>query len=65
MAGREKLTEDDDEFFLSADELRLILRALDLYGYAMHTSGSFYELAKAREVAIYILQKTPKTGLDA
>jgi hypothetical protein len=65
MAGREKLTEDDDEFLLSADELRLILRALDLYGYAMHASGSFHELAKTREVALYIFQKTPKTGLDA
>jgi hypothetical protein len=65
MAGREQLTEDNDEFLLSPDELRLILRALDLYGYAMHASGSFYELAKTKEVALYIFQKTPKTGLDA
>lgn len=65
MDKREQIIEDDDEFLLSSPELMLILRALDLYAYAMHTSGSFYELAQAQELAKYILTKAPKTELHS
>ncbi len=65
MDKREQLIEDDDEFTLSSLEMLLILRALDLYAYAMHASGSFYEFAQTQELAKYILSKTPKPELQS
>ena len=65
MDKREQIVEDDDEFLLSSVELLLILKALDLYAYAMHTSGSFYEFSQIQELAKYILTKIPKQELHS
>lgn len=66
MEGQERIVEDDDdEFLLSGEEMRLIVKALDVYGYSLIASGSMGEFRAVQELAQYIFAKTPKQDLNS
>ncbi len=65
MERPEQLVEDDDEFFLSGEEIYLILKALDVYAHAMLLGDSTAEFLKVQTLAKYILTKTPKPELNS
>ena len=65
MAEQEQLVEEDDEFLLSSEELRLILKSLDVYGYSLIASGNMLEFYAVQEVAHYIVSKIPKQDLNS
>jgi len=66
----DRLDEVDDEdveatFFITGDDMFLIMKALDVYAYALIISQSQTELMQVKEVAEKILANLPKAEFDA
>ena len=53
--------EEIAEFTLTDEELVIILKGLDLYGYSLVMSESMTELNKVKDIAIKIISQLPRT----
>jgi len=69
MDRRDEIEDDDDEveatFLITGDDMFLIMKALDVYAYALIISQSQSELMQVKEVAEKILVNLPKAEFDA
>jgi|GEM_PF-1779478 len=63
----EEISEEDVEatFFVTGDDLHLVMKALDVYAYALIVSQSQTELELVKTLAVKILQNMPKAELDS
>lgn len=63
----EEINEEDVEatFFVTGDDLHLVMKALDVYAYALIVSQSQAELEIVKKLAIKILENMPKAELDS
>lgn len=53
------------EFTLTDDDMVLLLKSLDLYGYSMVLSDNMSELLKIRAIAMKIIANLPKPELNS
>ncbi len=53
------------EFTLTDEDMMVILKALDLYGYALLLSNNVEEIMKARAIIMKIITVVPRTGLNS
>lgn len=53
------------EFTLTDEDMMVILKALDLYGYALLLSNNVEEIMKARAIIMKIITVVPPTGLNS
>jgi len=63
----EEISEEDveAEFFVTGDDLYLVMKALDVYAYALIISQSQAELELVKTLAVKILKNMPKAELDS
>jgi hypothetical protein len=63
----EDFSEEDveAEFFVTGDDLYLVMKALDVYAYALIISQSQTELELVKTLAVKILKNLPKAEFDA
>lgn len=64
-SGEVEELEEIAEFTLTDEELVIILKGLDLYGYSLVMSESMTELNKVKNIAIKIISQLPRTGLNS
>lgn len=57
--------EEIAEFTLTDEELIIILKSLDLYGYSLVMSEGMTELNKVKNIAIKIISQLPRIGLNS
>lgn len=53
------------EFILTDDDMIVVLKSLDLYGYSMVMSENMTELLKIRSIAMKIITHLPKPELNS
>jgi len=53
------------EFTLTDEDMLIILKSLDLYGYAMVMSENMVELIRVKAIAMKILSHLPKPELNS
>ena len=53
------------EFTLTDEDMLIILKSLDLYGYAMMMSENMVELIRVKTIAMKILSHLPKPELNS
>lgn len=53
------------EFTLTDEDMLIILKSLDLYGYAMVMSENVVELIRIKAIAMKILSHLPKPELNS
>jgi hypothetical protein len=53
------------EFTLTDEDMLIILKSLDLYGYAMVMSENVVELIRVKAIAMKILSHLPKPELNS
>lgn len=53
------------DIFLTADDMVLIMKALDSYGYALMLSGHLMELYKVKQISQRISETLPPIEYDA
>ena len=61
------ITDDDDNetVLLTGEDLYLVMKAIDVYAYALIVSNSLTELAHIRRIAAILATQFPKTELDS
>ena len=64
-SGEVEELEEIAEFTLTDEELVIILKGLDLYGYSLIMSEGMTELNKVKNIAIKIISQLPRTGLNS
>ena len=64
-SGEVEELEEIAEFTLTDEELVIILKGLDLYGYSLVMSESMTELNKVKNIAIKIISQLPRIGLNS
>lgn len=55
----------DGDIALTAEETFLVMKALDVYAYALMASNSAYELELIQRVANKFVRNAPKVELDS
>jgi len=67
MDRRDEVDDEDVEatFLITGDDMFIIMKALDVYAYALIISQSQTELMQVKEVAEKILVNLPKAEFDA
>lgn len=67
MDRRSEVAEDQQnvDFVLTDDEMILILKGLDLYGYSLIMSENIAELVQIKVIAKKLLEKIPKPELNS
>jgi len=67
MDRRDEVDDEDVEatFLITGDDMFIIMKALDVYAYALIISQSQTELMQVKEVAEKILANLPKAEFDA
>jgi len=55
----------DGDIALTAEEIFLVMKALDVYAYALMASNSAYELELIQRVANKFVRNAPKVELDS
>lgn len=53
------------EFILTDEEMIIIMKGLDLYGYSLMLSNNTQEIMKTREVILKIVSYLPRAGLNS
>jgi hypothetical protein len=53
------------EFVLTDDEMIIILKGLDIYGYSLMMSENLPEMFKVKAISIKIISQLPKPGLNS
>jgi hypothetical protein len=66
----ERFEEVDDEdvdatMLMTADDLDIVMKALDVYAYSLIMSQSTAELERVKRVAHIIIESSPKQELDS
>jgi len=66
----ERFEEIDDEdvdatMLMTADDLDIVMKALDVYAYSLIMSQSTAELERVKRVAYIIIESSPKQELDS
>jgi hypothetical protein len=66
----ERFEEVDDEdvdatMLMTADDLDIVMKALDVYAYSLIMSQSTAELERVKRVAYIIIESSPKQELDS
>jgi hypothetical protein len=57
--------EVDATMLLTADDLDIVMKALDCYAYALIMAQAVGELERVKQVAMAIVQSCPKPELDS
>jgi hypothetical protein len=57
--------EVDATMLLTADDLDIVMKALDCYAYALIMAQAVGELERVKQVAMAIIQSCPKPELDS
>jgi hypothetical protein len=57
--------EVDATMLLTADDLEIVMKALDCYAYALIMAQAVGELERVKQVAMAIVQSCPKPELDS
>jgi hypothetical protein len=67
MGRQDDLSEEDVEatMLLNSDQMFVIMKALDVYAYALIVSESKKELREVKKIAEIILSKMPKPELNS
>lgn len=68
MDRSSQVIKDDDDsetVLLTGEDLYLIMKAIDVYAYALIVSNSFTELAHIRRIAEILATQFPKAELDS
>ena len=65
MVRQSEVTETIAEFTLDDEEMILILKGLDIYGYSLVLSENLPELLKVKNVATKIISQLPKPELNS
>lgn len=55
----------EDDIPLTAEEIFLVMKALDVYAYSLMASNSSYELRLVQRVASKFVTNAPKMELDS
>ena len=53
------------EFVLTDEDMMIILKGLDLYGYSMMLSGEVEEVMKIRAIVLKVLTQLPRQDLNS
>ena len=61
----EEELEEIAEFILTDEEMIIIMKGLDLYGYSLMLSNNTQEIMKTREVMLKIVSHLPRAGLNS
>lgn len=67
MDRQDQLTEDETiaEFVLTDEDMMIILRSLDLYGYALMMSENVVEVLKVKAIVLKVLTQLPRQDLNS
>lgn len=67
MDRQDELKEDETiaEFVLTDEEMMIILKGLDLYGYSMMLAGEAEEVMKIRAIVLKVLTQLPRQDLNS
>lgn len=67
MDRSSEINDDEEiaEFTLTDDEMMIILKGLDLYGYSVVMSENLPELIRIKAIVNKILYQLPKPGLNS
>lgn len=63
--SRRQIEVIDDDISLTAEEILLVMKALDVYAYSLMASNSGYELESIQRVASKFVKNAPKVELDS